>query len=493
MKMTKAELDKKNEQYKQNIDDWKRYELVWRSGRKLLEAAIKRHERESYDNYVNRLSDGYAFNFGKSIIDIYNFYLNEKKVIRELPGLKDDKQWMMFEKDADLNGTNYNVLIDEAQKFSSVYGSFGILVNKAGGEMGTLAAEITNRIYTYYALYSLPNIYDWRFERDPMTHRRKLVYLKLKEPGKNYLIWEPDKWEQWTIGEKSTTPVLKDHGDNQLGEIPFVWMQNIRDFVNPEMGSSDLVDIADIVMSIIQNLSCGEEMIKLAGFPIMREPMEADSGGLDLDDEESETGPRAVKQFNPEHGANAKPDWMPTEILEPVDATLKWIDRKTDEIYRIAHLSGVHGQRKSNNEVASGMALRYEFSQLNQVLNAKSTNQSEAELQCLRLWLKWQDKEQLFDKIDIHRSTEFSIDDLSIALENAITAYNRVLSRTFRKRVSQKIVEHVLPDLSQTDKEAIHAELEDNLPEQTELLESKSSDNVRSAYQSRADHSKDDE
>lgn len=234
-------------------------------------------------------------------------------------------------------------------------------------------------------------------------------------------------------------------------------------------------------------------MIKLAGFPIMREPMEREDQ-LAGDTEEVQVGPRAVSEFNPEYGAHGKSDWMPTEILEPVEAALKWIDRKSDEIYRIAHLSGVHGQRKSNNEVASGMALRYEFNQLNEVLNAKSINQSEAELQMLRLWLKWQGKEDLFAEMDVKRSTEFSIDDLSIALENAITGFKNVVSKTFRVRVMEKIVEHVLPDISPSDKAVISTEILENLPDKIELEEgSNISKHVRNAYQSRADHSKDQE
>jgi len=67
----------------------------------------------------------------------------------------------MFFKDTDLNGTNYDVLIDEVQKFASIYGSFGILVNKAGGNIATVDAEIKQGVYPYYALFSLPNIYDY--------------------------------------------------------------------------------------------------------------------------------------------------------------------------------------------------------------------------------------------------------------------------------------------------------------------------------------------
>ena len=233
-KMTKDELESKNSLYQQNIEDWKKYEIVWRSGKNLIEFAIVRHERETYANYQNRLKDGYVFNFAKSIIDIYSFYLNEKKVMRHLPGLEDDPQWQMFLKDADLNNTNYNVLVDEIQKYSSIYGSFGVLVNKAGGnDIKTLAAEIENKIYPYYALFSPPNIFDWRFEKNPRTHRRELAYLKLKESGDNYLIWTKEDWQQWSIAEKSTMPQLVAQGENPLGEIPFVWMQNIKDLKYP--------------------------------------------------------------------------------------------------------------------------------------------------------------------------------------------------------------------------------------------------------------------
>ena len=497
--LTKQELEAKHDLYQQNVINWQLYELVWRSGKDLIDFALYRHPRESPANYKARLKDGYIFNFGKSIIDIFNFYLHEKKSIRNLPGLKDDRQWQMFQKDADLQGTNYNVLIDEVQKFASVFGAFGTLVNKPGGLEGTLDAEIKNGIYPYYALYSPLNIYDWEWKKNKQTHRNELVYLKLKEPGENYLLWWMDHWEQWSLENKTKKPMLADSGDNELEEIPFVWMLNIKDLAYPQIGSSDLVDIANIVISITQNLSCGEEMIKLAGFPIRRQPMSREDDDLSASDDEVETGPRAVEEFDPEFGANAKPDWMPTEILEPVEATLKWIDRKSDEIYRIAHLSGVHGQRKSNNEVASGMALRYEFSQLNEVLNAKSVNQTEAELQMLRLWLKWQGKEKLIEEVEIRRSTEFSIDDLSVALENAITSFRNVVSKTFRVRVMEKIVEHVLPDVSQADKEKISKEIEDNVPDKIEIEQRNSATDsniskfVRNANQSKADHSKDNE
>ena len=491
-KMTKEKLDEKHELYNDYVDDWVLYDLVFRSGKPLIDYAIYRHPRESEKNHEARLRDGYVFNLGKTVIDIFHFYLTEKDVVRELKGLADDPRWEMFKKDADLNGTDYTVLLNEAQKFASVGGSVGILVNKPTGKL-TVRDEVSNGIYPYYALYSLQNIYDWEFEKNKETHRRELSYLKLYEGGSVYTLWYKDHWEQWQIPKKFAKPVKIDEDTNPLGEIPFVWLSNIKDLMHPEIGISDLVDIARIVTSMTQNLSCGEEMIKLAGFPIMRIPRVREGE----EEDEFAVGPRATIDFDPSL-KDAKADWMPTEIKEPVEAALSWIERKSDEIFRIAHLSGIHGQRKSDTSgVASGLALRYEFSQLNSVLLAKAANLNETELSALRLWLKWQGKENLYQKIEIKRSSEFSIDEMSVELDNAITAMTRVMSKTFRDRVQEKIVKHTLPDLSQQDNEEIQKEIEANTPEPKPedfvIDGKKGSKSVRSALEARADHSLDDQ
>jgi len=492
VKKTKLELEAKNDLYKAKAEEWELYDLVFESGKPLITYALRRNPRETVGNWKNRLWIGYSFNFGKSIIEILNFYLCEKDVIRELEPLAKDKQWEAFKLDADLNGTDYSVFLDEAQKLASVFGSIGILCNKPIGAK-TVAKELSAGAYPYYSLYSPLNIYDWQWGKDPVSHRRVLEFLKLYEGNNTYTFWYPHSWEQWHVHPKTGKIEIIAEGPNPLGEIPFVWMNNLRNFKTPEIGVSDVIDISHIVISIIQNLSCGEEMINLAGFPIRRQPMgkEGDEEGSD----EVNTGPRAVEEFDPTLGKDGKPDWMPTEIKEPVEAALAWIDRKVDEIFRVAHLSGVHGQRKSNNEVASGMALRYEFTQLNTVLTKKSTNQNEAELQLLRLWLKWQGKESIYKDCKIKRSKDFSIDDLSIELENALMSINRVMSKTYRIKMQEKITKFMLPDLSADDIKTVKAEIKAGTPDKVEWEQetnnpTEHNSNVRSANESKADHSK---
>jgi hypothetical protein len=495
--MKKEDLQKTHPLYQANKDAWELYDMVYKSGRPLIQYALKQNPRESTRNWNARVADGYVFNFGKAIIDLFHFCLTEKGIVRNLEGLKNDPLWEKFINDADLHGTNYDVLMNECQKFTSVYGAMGILVNKAGSGAVNLADEIENSVYPYFALYTPPNILDWNFEKNPFTHRDDLMYLKLLQSNGDYLIWTPIMWQIWRIETKGKNPKLIDEGPNTLSEIPFVWMSNLKDLTNPELGISDLVDIAHIVLSITQNLSSGEEIIKFAGFPIMRKPMEREQQ-VEVDGEVP-VSVTSIMQYDPSMGAEGKPDWMPTQILEPIESILKWIDRKTDEIFRVAHLSGVHGQRKSNNEVASGMALRYEYNQLNSALIAKSINQVEAEISAIRFWLKWQNKKELVDAIDLKPTKEFSIDDLSIELDNAMKSMKTIVSKTFRVLIQQKIAGHALPDITQTEREKINKEIEAKTPEDLPEPVSKSEgglpvkmgDKVRSAVQAKADHSND--
>ncbi|MBI9082742.1 MAG: hypothetical protein JEZ11_04035 [Desulfobacterales bacterium] len=409
-------------------------------------------------------------------MDLFHFYLTEKSVNRVLRLLDDNEFWQMFLKDCDQDGTDYNVFMNGAQKRASVTGVFGIMVTKPRSQAMNRAQEIAYGVYPYCVPYIAQNILDWEYDRDPVTGRKVMTLLKLREENGDILVWTRDEWEVWAMKEGST--IKKSFGSNPIGEIPFVWLPNMNDVTNTYLGQSDILEICRIGASIVRNISCGEEIIEYAGFPMMRVPMKADSGE---GTEETETGPEAIHQFDPSLGEGGKPDWMKTEILQPIEAILNWIDRKVDELFRTAHLSGVHGQRKSNNEVSSGLALRYEFQQLNAVLSKKADNLDEADRRIAYFFHRWQNLEVGLDDIDIHRDRNFSTEDLSIELENLIKAMGHVKSLTFLKRAHEALAKKTLPNTSIQDKISINNEINANvtdadLPAKEDLRQKTSSD-----------------
>ena len=160
----------------------------------------------------------------------------------------------------------------------------------------------------------------------------------------------------------------------------------------------------------------------------------------------NEAGVTAILEFDPELGEKAKPDWLESKVQEPVDAILAWMNKKIAEVFQLSHLSGVGGQEKSDS-VRSGVALRYEYQQLSLVLSKKSEQLTETELGIIKYWLKWQNKSKQLEGIKITRSKDFSIDDLSQNLENAIMADKLIPEMVFKRELMKVVAKRVLPDV----------------------------------------------
>jgi hypothetical protein len=468
------DLEKTHKDYNENIDFWKFMELSYEGGPKLLDQVITRNERESSKNYQQRLDDAVLFNYSEAIVDLFSFYLNDKEVERQYGKIKDDPLFKKFYKNADLQGTNYEEFINELQKASSVTGSVGLLVDKPNSVYRTRADHELHGIYPYCAVYTLPNILDWIIDKDPATGKPVLMYLKLLESDGTYYIWYRDRWQRWAKTDKGAIELIE-HDVNPIGEIPFWWVQNLKVLTKPQHGKSDISAIAYIVGSIARNFSSGDEVIKYAGFPILQSPKTLDYGE---GDSEQEIGVRSVLEFNPEDGVGGKHEWLENKMA-PINAILDWTDRKVDEIYRIAHLSGVHGQRRSNNEVASGLALRYEFQQLTAVMQKKAKNITETEMNIWYYWLAWQKQSAYFDSIEIKRTKDYNIEDLSVAIENTLKTIGKVRSPKFVKEAEKKLVRQELPNLSDEDQLEIFNEIE-NLKEKedTNMMQFKNASNL---------------
>ena len=475
-----ATLQETHEVHNEHIQDWSFYGLAYSGGTPFIDYSLAKHTRESDTNWRARQAEGICFNYSSIVIDLFNFYLTEKPAVRDLGSLASSALWKMFLKDADLYGTNFDVFLNEAQKMAAIYGAVGVLIDKPNSTNEVLKDDIAQGVYPYCALFTLPNILDWKHERDPITNRPTLTYLKLLDFDNRYLLWWRDKWEIWALPEgapspfnvhkhKDTSdykpepgdskyanepgqpyntvlggeePILVDSGDNPLGEIPFLWFQNIKSVVDPYIGVSDIKEISRITASIIRNISYGEEVIKFAGFPQARRPMAKEGEEIN-----NEAGVTAILEFDPELGEGAKPDWLESEVLEPVEAILGWMSKKISEVFQLAHLSGIHAHEKSD-QVRSGVALRYEYQQLSLVLSKKSENLTETELGIIKYWLKWQGRDDWFDAIRISRSKDFSIDDLSQNLENAIMSDKLVPELNFKKEMAKVIAKRMLPDLA---------------------------------------------
>jgi len=457
-------------------DEWVFLYAAYEGTRALVDRGyLQKHERETQANYDRRCADAYGFGFTQSIIDILTFYLFKKTVKRELPSkVENDELWDMYQKDCNLYNDGIDEFFAEQSRLASIMGFVGILVDKAKIALDSRQEQLDNGVYPYLSSYFPNNILDWDFDRDEYG-RPRLSMVKLLEEDDKYLIWFLDHYEIWELPETEEgvqisddmEAVLVDSQTHELEEIPFVFMVN-KNWKKRPIGTSDVGDISRIDLSIIRNLSQGEEIIDYSAFPMMRKPnkeVRPDQSVEQTDD----VGPTAILGFDPDN-PDSKPDWLESESKDPIEAIKDWILQKIEQIYRAANIGGM-AATEVQTQAKSGTALTAEFQLLNATLVRKAINLEKAEQLIAHFWYLWEYGIETAKKYDketvIERERSYDVENLAEDLENALTAKTLVMSKKFDEALQKKVVRKMLP--SWTDSQL--QEIDDEIEEETQKEE----------------------
>jgi hypothetical protein len=250
-------------------------------------------------------------------------------------------------------------------------------------------------------------------------------------------------------------------GSNPIKKVPFIWHYNQKS-KQLGIGTGDIHEVSRIDLSIIRNMSQTDEIINFAAFPMMRKPMrDAKPTEINAPQQEDEVSTQSVLEFDPEH-PDSKPDWLPAEVAEPVEATLKVVEKKVSEIYRAANVGGMASTEPTKYQ-QSGVSKRVDFQMLNSKIVGKAVNLEDSENRILEYWLRW---EKLWDKykdeVKMARDKSFDLEDLATDLENAVTAKTVVLSKTFSILLQKQTARQVLPGAGEKELADIDTEIEKN-------------------------------
>ena len=449
----KDDLLKTHAEYKEHIDLWNFYYTSYKGGKDLIEAVIKKHPRESIDNFDVRKSECFSINYNSAIIDLLSYHLTDNAVENFYGELNNDEAWNLFLKDADLFETDFNVYLNEVQKLSAIFGAVGVLVDKPYGNFDTKKQELDNLIRPYVTTYTLPNILDWTYGINQFG-KASLIFLKLKNFYDEYIVWYENFWQAIKLTHKNELEIVRE-GENPLGEIPFRWLYNLKDPLNPMLGVSDIKEICYINAAMMRNFSCANEILKFSAFPILRKPLSI------FTQEETETvvSENSILEFNPEWGEGGKADWLQSVAKEPLEAIMMYEDQLINEIYRIAHLNGIRAAEVSS-QAKSGIALRIENAQLGALLAKKSRNLAEFTHQIIRLWLKWQNQSELMDQVSVEPIQEFGLDESAVSIDIATKIIELIPSDKFKQELLKSMLRRVMPNLDNRVKKEIDDEIE---------------------------------
>ena len=448
-------LKRHHPEYQERKEVWKRCAAAYEGADAVVSAGfIERHERESQRNYRRRLARMYSFNLSATVVDLLQHYLLRPKASRDFGSLANQKRWSWFMDDCDLNKNDFDAFMALMALWSSIHGHAGVLVDRANRKFNTLADEIAAVDYPYVSLYPAPNILDWEWSR-AHKGRRSLEYLKLLDQDGLLRLWWPEKWEIHEPDPKADGGYrLLEQGENPLGEIPFVWNYNVKRH-NGDTGKSDIEDISRIDISIMENLSQGEEVMDLAGFPMMRKAMRR-AGEQSNNDE---TGPSAILEFDPNLGESGKPDWLKAEVASCLSACMEWIEFKAKNIQRMAHVSGT-GINQDTSTVASGVSLKVRFQLLNAKLAHKGANLAETERKIIDYWLRWVQQGNLYEAVSVSRPEEYDVEDLDADLRAATQAKILVGSRMFQAHLEKGVARRFLDGATEDERQEILKDVE---------------------------------
>ena len=453
--MTPEELLKTHAQYDAFIDEWLFHIRSYRGGKLYRDGDyLLQHPFESAANYERRKATAYFYNYCAPIVDIYGSYLFKTPPRRSygelslapvpprLPITLFDSFWW----DVDYEGASFDQFMRHAHRLSSIYGRVSIIVDRPQIQALTQREALDSDIRPYLTTITPENLIDWSHARLP-SGRTVLAMVKIKESDTEYRIWTRFGWELWEIQDE--VAVLTGAGEHDLGEIPIVSLYNKKTDIRM-VGQSDINDIADINKNIYYLCSDAKEIIENTAFPMLAMPYS--KGG-----EETQVGPKNILEFDPEV-ANGSPFWLeaPHSSLAEIR---EWVMQDAQEIARVALMGGIRNIEGST-QPWSGISIEQMAQQLLAVLIDKADNCEQAELDILRLWAKWEGKE-FKGNIDYNR--DFAVRDMTISLQNAVTARTAgINSLTFEKARQKEVVRATLPRLEEANRDTIYSEIDIN-------------------------------
>jgi hypothetical protein len=345
----------------------------FRDGRYLLSYVM-----ESQEEYEGRLDNTPLDNHVKAIAAIYNAFLFRQPPKRSFGTLTNDPSLLAFLEDCDLEGRTFNAMMRDVSTYSSVYGNVWLVIDKPETTAYTRAEELDQGVRPYLSIFTPENVIDWNYER-AANGSYFLTYLKILESRSSkkmvYRIYTPEVIQVVSLDSSNETAKIESEVPNALGIVPAVCVYSQRSPVRG-VGVSDVGDIADMQRAIYNELSEGEQLLRLTNHPSLVKTASTQAA----------SGAGSIIQM-PE---DLQPELRPF-LLQPSGASLSGLldsmRHKIETIDRMAHMGGI---RSIETRRLSGVGLATEFQLLNAKLAERAQNLELAEEQIWRIFSRWQ-------------------------------------------------------------------------------------------------------
>ena len=438
--LTKDTVKEVNPVYKKHIERWRYFWASFNGGFDYRNSSLEMLRRYMNEDsqpgqqYEQRLNYTALENSCKMIVDTYRAFLFRSLPVRALGNLNKLPYTEDFVNNLDLDGTDIDQFMKEANSLAMIYGHCWVLVDKPQSDTAvTLEQEIQQGIRPYAQLITPENVMDWEYTR--VNGRYVLNYLKQKEhEDKETLIvkvWTNESICRYQYTKKDENLTLLEELPNTIGQIPFAMLK-----ANPShtrgLGLSDIADVAKIQQAIFNLMSEAEQSIRVSGHPSL----------VKTSDTDASAGAGAIITVDSNLPGELKP-----YLLQPssanIDSIIKVLKEHQEMILKMVHLQGVTAQ---DTVAKSGIALQTEFSMLNTRLGDKADSLERLEHKIWELFQVWTGV-QADDDFLVEYKKKFDLRDENNDLANYKTVREMGLpSATLNKELDKQIARIVVKD-----------------------------------------------
>lgn len=398
-------------------------------------AYLVRHGRESDTKFQERQALAEYPNYVGKIVNIYSGFL-----FREQPKRETSDTYAAFSRDVD--GTGAGLTIDLGmlgyQRLAMAVGTLYIIVDKPKqpGRLPYLAVRFPREVQ--------------RWEMDGKGRLTLITFSERVQLSSTEAVVQFRTFTEtdWRVHSDANGGGIVEQGEHGLGRVPVVRLHSTIPLLTTDLRAKAWAHgLAQANWSLFNQLSEMRELFRKQTFSILALPVTSDEEAQRLSNLTIST--ENALTYNPTGGG--KPSYI-APPADPVRLYQEAIGKTIERIYELSNLNFVAGVR------SSGVAMKYEFQQLNQALVDLAMLTERAETEIASLVAAWQNEAWL-GMISYPRN--FDVRDLAADLQEALDAQTLSISPTFeqeqKKRLARQMLGHTV---SQATMEQIDAEIE---------------------------------
>lgn len=433
MSLTKETIQNVHSVYEKHLPRWRYFWASFNGGfdyRNSSLQMLRKYMNEGEqpgDQYGSRLEYTALENSCKLVVDTYRAFLFRTLPTRSLGNMANLPYTHDFIDNCDLDGSDLDQFMKEANSLAMIYGHCWVLVDKPHTDATlTLEQEIAHDIRPYTQLISPENVLDWKYTRN--YGKYELEYLKHKEYEDEtklcVQVWTKETITRYEFDKENDILMVGDEMPNQIGVIPFNMLK-----ANPShtrgLGNSDLADVAKIQQAIFNLMSEAEQAIRISSHPSLVKTADTDASA----------GAGSILTMDSSLPGELKP-----YLLQPssanIDSIIKVLKEHQTMIMKMTHLEAVVGQK---TVAKSGVALATEFSMLNTRLGDKADSLERLEHKIWHLFQLWTGV-QANEEFRVEYKKKFDLRDENNDLANyqSVRAMG-IQSETLDKELSKQI------------------------------------------------------